>query len=66
MTLFAIHPHFAACSFNGLDLIGEIPIIAFDRFVLILFGISAVVLNVMSVRAFVSFVAKLWRESTFE
>jgi hypothetical protein len=65
MTLFTIHSHFAACSFNGLDLIGKIPIIAFDRFILILFGISPVVLNVMGVGTFVSFVTKLWREKYF-
>lgn len=66
MTLFTSHSHFAACSLNWLDFIRKVPKLTPCRFIFILFGISSIILYIMSIGTFISLVTNLIWKNTFE
>lgn len=59
MAFFAFHTHFAASAFNRLDFIREVPKLASGGIVVVLFGISSVILDVVGVGALVALMAIL-------
>lgn len=62
MTLIAIHSELATGSFNGLDFIGEVPKFTANGFIMIKFGISPEILNIMCVGTLISLMTKLQKE----
>lgn len=54
MTFFTCHSHFAPCSLDRLDFIRKVPKLAPYWFVIILFRISSIILNIMGIGTFIS------------
>ncbi len=65
VTFLAFHTHFAASAFDGLDLIRKVPKLASDYIIFILIGIAPKVLDIMSVGAFIAFMAIFRHMITF-
>ena len=59
MTFFTWHSHFAPCSLDRLDFIRKVPKLAPYWFVIILFRISSIILNIMGIGTFISLMTNL-------